>query len=279
MGFLKFTQQEEVNIIFPLIERLVGLRKKGKTLIIGLVGGQGTGKTTISKYIAHDLKFLGYNVARFSIDDFYTSWEERQKLMKKYSNNLFYQIPRGMPGTHRVAELHSVLRSAAQGKPFSIPHFDKSLHQGMGDIAKKTTKINKRLDFLIIEGWNVGLPQITSNKLKSICNKHKINLKKIDPTNQHKLTLEKNKPYLKLWKYIDHYVMIKPDNSNLHYQWRSLQEKRLIQKTNQGMSPKQIKHFVNIYLPLTYACYDQIQADATIKVDKRHNYYNLQLSK
>jgi D-glycerate 3-kinase len=272
MGFLKFTQLEEANVVFPLLERLVGLADNNKTIIIGLVSGQGTGKTTISKFLAYDLRQLGYKVARFSIDDFYTSWTSRKNLMKKHPKNPFYQIPRGMPGTHRVNELHSVLKSATQGKPFSIPYFEKSMHNGMGDISKKCTKVKGKLDFLILEGWNVGLPQVTNQELSHICKKYKINLAKIDPNHGRKIILEKSKAYLKLWKYIDYYLMIQPESSNLHYQWRMLQERKLIKEKGEGMTPKQIKHFVNFFLPLTYVCYDKIKANAIIKVDKRHNY-------
>tara|TARA_Y100000310_G_scaffold153901_1_gene153449 strand:+ start:16121 stop:16942 length:822 start_codon:yes stop_codon:yes gene_type:complete len=273
MGFLKFTKDEYKKIVVPLAKRLVN-DHKGETLLVGMQGGQGTGKTTISKFLTKELKSYGYKVVRFSIDDFYLSWDKRKRLMKKHSNNPFYQISRGMPGTHRVKDLYDTLKKAKQGKAFSIPIFDKSLHNGKGDIIKKTVKVKGKLDFLILEGWNVGLPDVSLAKLSKICKKYKINLQRGSG-----LTLQKNKVYKKIWKILQYYIQVLPDKSNLHYQWRLLQEKRLIRDKGKGMSLKEIKHFTDIYLPLTYVCYDQIKADAIIKVDKRHNYYKLFLRK
>ena len=278
MGWLKFTKEEQQRIVLPLAKKLVNTHQ-GKTLIVGMQGGQGTGKTTISKFLAKELQTYGFKVVRFSIDDFYLSWKKRKQIMGKYKDNPFYQIPRGMPGTHRVKELYTVLKNSKQGKPFTLPFFDKSLHKGMGDITKKVKKVKKNIDFVIIEGWNVGLPTITPNKLNAICKKYNIPLKKIDPHNGRKVILEKNKPYQKIWKLIDYFIQVRPDNSNLHFQWRLLQEKRLIKQKGKGMTVLQIKHFVNIYLPLTYVCYDQINSNAIIYVDKKHNYYKLQLRK
>ena len=55
-----------------------------KTQIIGLTGGQGTGKSTISNIIKIILK-EGFNLSTviFSIDDFYKTFKEREKMAKK----------------------------------------------------------------------------------------------------------------------------------------------------------------------------------------------------
>ena len=68
-----------------------------KTKIIGLTGGQGTGKSNF-KYFKIILK-EAYNLETiiFSIDDFYKTLNERKFKSKKISN-LF--LTRGVPGTH-----------------------------------------------------------------------------------------------------------------------------------------------------------------------------------
>ena len=72
--------------------------KNKKTKIIGLTGGQGSGKSTISNILKIILK-EGFNLETviFSIDDFYKTFSERKILSKKI-NTLF--LTRGVPGTH-----------------------------------------------------------------------------------------------------------------------------------------------------------------------------------
>ncbi len=275
MGARKFTQEEQERIIKPIVRNLIESHTKGKTTIIALQGGQGTGKTTIANFIKRDLTYFKYKVQSFSIDDFYTTAKERKALQKKYKKNPFYQIPRGMPGTHRVKELHTVLKNVKEGKPFSIPHFDKSKHKGFGDVLKKVNNIKRRQDFIILEGWCVGIPSVTSKQLQKICTKNRINLKSIDPREYHKTVIKHITPYLPLWKLIDTTIMIVPDSSSCHKLWRLLQEKRLKEKKGEGMTKTQVSHFVDVFLPFTYLCYEKIKSDIIIKVDKLHNYYQV----
>jgi|APSaa5957512622_1039677.scaffolds.fasta_scaffold91913_1 D-glycerate 3-kinase len=276
MGARKFTQEEQERIIKPIVKKLIESHTKGKTTIIALQGGQGTGKTTIANFIKRDLKHLKYKIQSFSIDDFYTSAKERKVLQKKYAKNPFYQISRGMPGTHRVKELHKVLNNAKLGKNFSIPHFEKSKQKGFGDVLKKVTNVKGRQDFIILEGWCVGIPNVTTKKLQEICTKNRIDLMGIDKELKFNKTVIKHiKSYLPLWKLIDTTIMIVPDSSSCHKLWRLLQEKRLKEKKHEGMTTSQVSHFVDVFLPFTYVCYDKIKSDIIIKVDKLHNYYRV----
>ena len=58
--------------------------KDGKTKLIGLSGGQGAGKSTITGILKLILKKkYGLNVCVFSIDDFYKTKIDRIKMSKK----------------------------------------------------------------------------------------------------------------------------------------------------------------------------------------------------
>jgi len=71
-----------------------------KPYFIGLAGGQGTGKTTISSIIKIILeKFFKLKVFKISIDDFYKTRKQRFNLSKKIHPTL---ITRGVPGTHDI---------------------------------------------------------------------------------------------------------------------------------------------------------------------------------
>ena len=62
MGARKFTQEEQERIIKPIVKKLIESHTKGKTTIIALQGGEGTGKTTIANFIKRDLKHLKYKI-------------------------------------------------------------------------------------------------------------------------------------------------------------------------------------------------------------------------
>ena len=73
-------------------------KKKGKTLFLGVSGGQGSGKTTVAEILKIILKkFFKRRVHVSSIDDFYKSLQDRDKMSNKI-HPLFKT--RGVPGTH-----------------------------------------------------------------------------------------------------------------------------------------------------------------------------------
>ena len=147
---LIYSERELKEVILPLAKKITRLYNEKKTVFVGIQGGQGTGKTTLVHFLKAHLQATGYKVKSFSIDDFYTSSFHRQRLANTLIDNPFYQIRRGMPGTHRVKVLNNVLKKAKQGKSFIIPIFDKSLNRAWGDLSKKKLKqkVNKISFFL-----------------------------------------------------------------------------------------------------------------------------------
>jgi D-glycerate 3-kinase len=277
VGERSFTKEEEKQIIVPIASRLINIHQKGKTTIVGIQGGQGTGKTTMVKILKKELQKKGFRVQFFSLDDFYRSYAERKKLQQQYPQNPFYQISRGLPGTHRVKFLLETLQKAKTGKDFEIPVFDKSLHNGKGDILPKTRKVKGRQDFVIVEGWCVGMPAVSSQQFLNICRKNKINIKKIDPRLEyHKVVLRLVKEYQPIWKLLDYQIMLKADSPEVHTKWRLLQEKRLKAKKGQGMSKTEVHAFVEPFLPFTYVCYDLIKPNAKVLIDEKHNFYKIE---
>ena len=60
-------------------------KKKGKTLFLGFSGGQGSGKTTITKILKIILKkFFKRKIHVSSIDDFYKTLKDRKKMSIKF---------------------------------------------------------------------------------------------------------------------------------------------------------------------------------------------------
>ena len=56
-------------------------KKKGKTLFLGISGGQGSGKTTVAEILKIIIKnFFKRRIYVISIDDFYKTLKERHKM-------------------------------------------------------------------------------------------------------------------------------------------------------------------------------------------------------
>ena len=98
----KFKNKEKMikSFLIPICFWINKNKPQNKTFIIGLAGGQGTGKTTISSLIRLILtNYFKLNVFKVSIDDFYRTRKERLKLSKSKHPLL---LTRGVPGTHDV---------------------------------------------------------------------------------------------------------------------------------------------------------------------------------
>ena len=102
--YLKYLKKQEVSgkpivdkigklnkFYLPLSEWIYSIYSKDfKTKIIGLSGGQGAGKSTITGILKLILKKkYGLNICVFSIDDFYKTKNERLKMSKK---NIHYLL-------------------------------------------------------------------------------------------------------------------------------------------------------------------------------------------
>ena len=83
--------------------------KEKKTKVIGLTGGQGTGKSTISNILKIILK-EAYNLETviFSIDDFYKTLHDRKILSKKIIK-IFLTI--GVPVTHDNKMIYQCIKN------------------------------------------------------------------------------------------------------------------------------------------------------------------------
>ena len=176
--YLKFLKKQEVagkpivdkigklnKFYLPLSEWLYSIYKEDKKIkIIGLSGGQGAGKSTITGILKFILKRkYGLNLCVFSIDDFYKTKAERKKMSKKV-HPLF--LTRGVPGTHDLNLINRTIKQLKKQrfKTVLIPKFDKSID----DRSKKSKwqKIKKSPNIIIFEGWCVGAIQQKDDELK-----------------------------------------------------------------------------------------------------------------
>ena len=283
--YLKYLKKQEVfgkpiidkigklnKFYLPLSEWIYSIYSKDfKTKIIGLSGGQGAGKSTITGILKLILKKkYGLNICVFSIDDFYKTKNERLRMSKK-KHPLF--ITRGVPGTHDITLLNQTIRKLKQKKfrTVLIPKFDKSKDDRYR--KNKWQKIKTKPDIIIFEGWCVGTTHQNNNELKRPINliekKYDENLKWRKTVNN----LIKNR-YKNIFNKIDKIVFLKVPNFNYIIKWRWLQEQKmkLTTKSKKTMSKTQVKEFIMFYERLTKHMmknYSKI-SDLTIFLDKNH---------
>jgi len=262
------------NFYLPICEKIHHDYQKNKKIkIIGLTGGQGAGKSTITQIIKLILNYK-YNlkVVYFSIDDFYKTLKERNKLSKNV-HKLFKT--RGVPGTHDTKLLKKTFSDLVKKnfKPVSIPSFDKSKDDRVP--KKKWKKIYKQPQIIIFEGWCVGaMPQKNKNLIKSINTLEKNEDAKLLWRN--KVNKELKHEYKKIFNKIDRLIFLKVPNFECVYKWRLLQEKKL-QLTSKGkkiMSPVQVRQFIMYYERITMQMLKDLtgKAYAVLYLDKKHRF-------
>ena len=245
--------------------------KKKKTQIIGLTGGQGTGKSTISNILKIILKeAYKLETVIFSIDDFYKTLKERKKMSKKLST-LF--LTRGVPGTHDTKMLFQCIKDLKNNnlKRLTIPSFDKSID----DRTKKSKwlKVKKKPNIVIFEGWCVGATAQKNKDLNSSINKLEKDKDK-KKIWRKRVNTELKKNYKKIFELIDKLIFLRVPSFKYVFEWRLLQEKKLkiTSKGNKIMTNRQIKNFIMYYERLTKHMLKTLpkKADTIISIDKKH---------
>ena len=245
--------------------------KNNKTKVIGLTGGQGSGKSTISNILKIILKeIFNLETVIFSIDDFYKTLKERT-IMSKKTSHLF--LTRGVPGTHDTKMLFNCIKKlkGSKFKKTIIPKFNKAIDDRT--LKNRWQKVTKKPNIVIFEGWCVGAePQknkdllIPINELEKLDDPKKIWRKKVNQ--------ELRKDYKKIFRLIDKTIFLKVPSFKHVFKWRLLQEKKLRITSNgkKTMSDNQIKKFIMFYERLTKNMLKTLiyKADTVIKIDTKH---------
>ena len=276
-----YNKLKQLNFFYlPICDYIFKKFKNSKkTFIIGLSGGQGSGKSTIAQIIKIILKTkYNLNVVNFSIDDYYKTFEERVKLSRIYSK-LF--ITRGVPGTHDTKLLMSHIKKLKRKnfKQFSIPKFDKSIDDRMK--KKNWVKIKKKPQIIIFEGWCVGARPQSTNSINKPINR----LEKyydVDLTWRKKVNNELKKKYNNIFKLLNILIYLKVPNFKSVLKWRILQEKKLKIKSKgkKVMNDFQIKKFIMYYERITKNMMKDLgkNSNIVIRLDQKHRLYSLKFN-
>ena len=247
-------------------------KKKGRTLILGLSGSQGSGKTMVTGILQIILKkFFKKNIYIISIDDFYKTVRDRNR-MSQQKHSLFKT--RGVPGTHDINLIKNFFISVKRKKfkKIKLPKFNKSID----DRSKKNYwhNINKRPEIIILEGWCVGAkPQIISSLRKpvNILERHEDK-----DLIWRKYANEKlKKEYKEVFAMIDYFIFMKVPNFKIVFKWRLLQESKLRKKLHYKkkiMTYSAIKRFIMFYQRITLQMMKDLSKSASIVLLLKKNH-------
>jgi len=247
---------------------------KKRPLIIGLAGGQGSGKTTISSILTLILqKYFKLKVFKVSIDDFYKTRKDRKLLSKKKHPLLMI---RGVPGTHDIDLMLNFFKrvKAKKFKSLQVPKFNKAID----DRFSKSLwyKLKSKPDVLIFEGWCVGARAQTVSQLRKPIN----SLEKIYDQGvkwrSHVNNQLKTK-YKTLFKQLDGLLYLKAKNFNLLRNWRLKQERKLwVQTKNKKnvkiMSSGDVINFMQTYQRITQQMFKDALKSSSIIMNLNSNH-------
>lgn len=229
------------SVWLPLARQIaLEQQRRNRPLVQGILGVQGTGKTTLSQVLVLILGCLGFRALSLSLDDLYKTYAER-KALQAHDPRLVW---RGPPGTHDIAlgiQVLDQLRQSSPGQQIVIPRFKKSAQGGAGDRAEP--EFVQDIDIVLFEGWMVGVRPIESTHFAQApppivseadrCFARDMNAKLRD--------------YLPLWERLDRLLILHPVDYRLSQQWRRQAEQQRVATAGTGMGDAEIDRFVEYF--------------------------------
>lgn len=239
----------------PLAAHIATLvqRNQTKPPIIGVHGGQGSGKSTLSLALKEVYQAaFGWNVVIVSIDDLYLTHAERQALGQEVHPLL---VTRGVPGTHNAQlgmNLFNQLQTLKQGEQCRIPAFDKASDDRLPETQWHL--IEGPVDLILFEGWCVGCQPVEVTQLRSPVNELEANE---DSDGQWRTWVNDQlaNTYSDWFAMLDYLIMLKVPDMAAVQRWRSEQEKgnrsSAQGNTDRSLDEAGIARFIQHYERLT----------------------------
>ena len=240
-------------------------REAGRAIVVGVNGGQGSGKTTLCRFLEQCLlPEAGLTAVTASLDDFYLPKEDRAALAGSV-HPLF--ATRGVPGTHDAAAMKHALTALKGGQPVTMPVFDKA----RDDRAPVTDWrcVETAPDVILFEGWCIGAAPQAETALTAPVNV----LERDEDANgvwrryaNERLRAE----YAEVFGLIDRLVMLRePDMETILANRREQERKlRAARPSGEGvMDDAAVVRFVQFYERLTRSMLEEMPARADAVYD------------
>lgn len=271
------------SVWLPLACWLASLRIQAqRPIIVGIQGGQGSGKSTLSQAMAHWFhRAFDWNLAVLSLDDLYLSHQQRKQLAQDIHPLL---ATRGVPGTHDMCtglRLLQQLPSLAQGESIQAPAFDKISDDVLPPSAWHT--FTGPIDMLLFEGWCVGCPAQSASQLQPAVNELE-QQEDSDGRWRQWVNQQLDGHYQQCFQQLDYLISLQVPDMQAVYQWRWQQEQQNRQQSHtpcdRSFDEKQLHRFIQHYQRLTqHAAHTMPErADLVLQLNHAHQVQHIQLT-
>lgn len=246
---------------------LAAARTSGER-VFAIAGLQGTGKSTLSLQLQALARQQGLRLVPLSIDDFYLGHAARQRMGHEVHPLC---ATRGAPGSQDVPLACEVLDALREGRPTTLPRFDKIADDRLPESQWPTVH---HADLVVLEGWFLKVPPQAPEEL-------------VDPLN----ALERDedpdgtwrrwcndalaKDFPALWARLPRLLFLQGPGFDVVPQWRWQQEQTLQAQhpDRKAMSRAQVMRFVQFFERVSRQAIKTLPAiaDRTIRLDGDRN--------
>ena len=267
------------NYYLPLVEQVAGWHLEADApLGVAINGGQGTGKSTLARFMSLYLfEQYGLRTIVLPLDDLYKTKAERLELAASV-HPLF--ATRGVPGTHdlKIGIECAKVCLGYKKKSTAIPRFEKE----NDDRAPRNRwhAVDAAFDVVILEGWCVSAVAQTDSAIGIAIN----DLERYEDSKgiwRSYVNMMLREQYQTFFKLFTKTVLLRAPSFESIVSWRKKQERKLKEQlvTEGGlpdfsglMSDTAIERFVMHYERLTRWMLSEMpnRADACLYLNKKH---------
>lgn len=246
----------------PLADRIGDLWVDKQPVLIGINGAQGSGKTTLCRFLEVLLVEHNLRSVTLSLDDLYLTRAERRVLAAN-EHPLF--ATRGVPGTHDVALGEAILDDLLAGRTAALPRFDKAAD----DRADVRRLVEPPIDVVLLEGWCVGAAPQPAEALREPVNRLEA---EEDPVGEWRREVNRRiaTDYAGLFARIDLLVMLEVETFEAVRANRKRQEDKLALASPGGaaiMDDTTLDRFLMHYERLTRWMLEEMPARADVVIE------------
>lgn len=246
------------------VGRLIADGPKDRPPLIGVVGAQGCGKTTLARAAADR-----FGAAQISIDDVYLTRAERETMAREV-HPLF--VTRGPPGTHDLALLQRLIDDLSAAGPddeTGIPDFDKRGDDRWPE--DRWRRFGGRPSAVLIDAWCLGArPEDAAALVRPVNDLERDQ----DPDGRWRRAVNDflAGPYAAFAARFDALLFLQAPGFEVVLDWRSQQEADLL-----GLAPadlpaverERIAGFIQYFERITRRMLSGgVRADVTVKLDR-----------